>query len=300
MTVPGFDDFRPRFTDPPPVRRDRLLTELMSMRLPGVHLACSAVGLVFVAGVAGCGSPTTSASPPSSVSTTASSSPAPVGPTSGVSNGQTYPVAPSSSTGATPDGHGTWTLKLLTISGGDGKVADAFNTAVQASAQQLLDAAKRDAAPATTWDFQTAPHIFFSSASVSEQFDGVYFAQGAAHPIDTASTVVIDSRMATPITLKDLFVSEQAGLDRLSQQTKQLLPAVLGIGPAPIADQPGSAAVEANFANWVPTPQGIQISFNDGQFSQSAPPHGVPPLTIPWSAVDDLLAPGMTALRQPS
>ena len=207
-------------------------------------------------------------------------------------------MSPSSSTGATPDGHGTWTLKVDTISGGDPKVADTFNKAVQASAQQQLDGAKRNADPSAIWDFETPPQIFFSSASISELLEGVYYAQKAAHSIDTVSTVVIDSRSATPITLKDLFTNEQAGLDRLSQQTKQLFPAVVG-RPAPMADDPGNAPVEANFANWIPTPQGMQISFNDEQFTRDAPPHGLPPLTIPWSALDDLLAPGMTALRQP-
>lgn len=223
---------------------------------------------------------------------------APVGPTTGVSNGQTYTVAPSSSSGATADGVGRWTLKLQTISGGDAKVAEAFNAAVAASAQQQLDGVKRDARPVSTWNFETNPQILFSSASVSERLDGVYFAQGAAHPVDTTSTVVIDSRTATPITLKDLFVDQQAGLERLSQQTKQLLPAALG-RPGPMADEPGNAPTEANFANWVPTPQGIELSFNDGQFSAGAPPHGMPTLTIPWSAVQDLLAPGMAALGQP-
>ncbi len=216
-----------------------------------------------------------------------------------MSNGQTYTVSPSSSTGATDDGVGEWTLKLSTISGGDAKVAEAFNTGVQVSAQQQLDAAKRRAATAAaSWNFETVPHIFFSSTSVSERLQGVYYVQGDAHPFNTASTVVIDSRSATPITLKNLFSDEQAGLDRLSQQTKQLLAGVLG-RPGPMADEPGNAPVEANFANWVPTPQGIELDFNDEQFSSPyAPGHGIPTLTIPWAAVDDLLAPGMTALRQ--
>ena len=57
---------------------------------------------------------------------------------------------------------------------------------------------------------------------------------------------------------------------------------------------PGNAPVEANFANWIPTPSGLEIHFADYQFA-----HGLPVLTVPWSALDDLLAPGMAALRQP-
>jgi len=209
-------------------------------------------------------------------------------------------VSPSSSTGATPDGHGTWTLKVDTISGGDPKVADAFNKAVQASVREQGEQfngaqSNPDPDPTRPWNFETTPQIYFSGASVSELLEGVYYAQNAAHPNDTVSTVVIDSRSATPITLKDLFTNEQAGLDRLSQQTKQLFPVVTtGTGPTPMADAPGNAPVEANFANWIPTPQGLEIHFADYQLA-----HGLPVLSIPWSALDDLLAPGMTALRQP-
>jgi hypothetical protein len=123
----------------------------------------------------------------------------------------------------------------------------------------------------------------------------VAYTQTAAHPSSWVSTVVIDSRSASPITLKDLFADEQKGLDRLSQQTRQLAPGVLGSGPTPMADAPGNAPTEANFAHWLPTTQGIEIHFNDYQLG----PHGLVVVTVPWSAVDDLLAPGMTALRQP-
>lgn len=223
---------------------------------------------------------------------------------SGTSNSQPYTVVPSASTGVTPDGRGTWTLNVKTVSGGDSAVAGTFNSAVQAAAQSQLENTRKQAAPDATWNLETTPDVFFSSASVSELISGVYYAQQtharqAAHPIDTYTTVVIDSRSASPITFTDLFTDEQKGLERLSRQTRQLLPGVLGSGSAPMADEPGNAALAENFANWIPTPEGLRIHFDDGQFAQGAPPHGIPTLTIPWSALDDLLAPGMAALRQP-
>ena len=188
-----------------------------------------------------------------------------------------------------------WTLKTKTISGGDPKVADAFNNAVHASAQHQLDGITRDADPDPTrpWTFETNPRIFFGAASVSELIDGLFMAEHAAHPTSVVSTVVIDSRSASPITLKDLFADEQKGLDRLSQQTKMLLPAVMGSTTTPMADEPGTAPTEDNFANWIPTPEGMQINFKDYQFG-----HGTPVLTVPWPALDDVLAPGMETLRQ--
>ena len=227
-------------------------------------------------------------------STTMPSTSAPAAAETGVSNGQTYAVTRATTGDATPDGNGRWTLVVDTISGGDAKVADTFNRAVHASAQSQLDPVKRDADPDGTWSFDTNPKVYFGSASVSEVITGRYNHVPSAHPVNYVSTVVIDSRSATPITVKDLFSDEQAGLNRLSQQTKLLLPAVMGMGETPMPDEPGNEPVEANFANWIPTPTGLEIHFADYQFA-----HGLLVLTVPWSALDDVLAPGMAALRQP-
>jgi hypothetical protein len=273
-----------------------------------LNVAVATIGTVVFAASA-CGSSpskpasssTTTASTASgattSLSATASNSPSATTPVSGVSNSQTYAVTPSSTTGQSPDGQHTWTLNVDTIGGGDTKVADAFNTAVKSAAQQQLDTAKPGPSdnPGLTWNFETTPTISFTAGAVSELLEGVAYTQNAAHPSSWVSTVVIDSRSASPITLKDLFADEQKGLDRLSQQTRQLAPGVLGSGPTPMADAPGNAPTEANFAHWLPTTQGIEIHFNDYQLG----PHGLVVVTVPWSAVDDLLAPGMTALRQP-
>jgi hypothetical protein len=224
----------------------------------------------------------------------AAAEPAPTPPPpSGFSNGLGYTVEQSSTDGGTPDGRGTWSLIVNQISGGSPAVASAFNSAVATSAQGQLDSARQDADPELRWTFDTDPQIRFGAASISEVLSGLYVQTPSAHPSSFVSTVVIDSRTATPITLDDLFVDEQAGLDRLSEQTKILLPDVMGTGPGPMADEPGNEPLEANFANWIPTPQGLEIHFADYQFV-----HGSPVLTIPWTSLDDVLDPDMRALRQ--
>ena len=215
-------------------------------------------------------------------------------PPSGFSNGQTYTVTQTGSGGATPDGTGRWTLTVNTIAGGDPAVANAFNQASNNSAQGQLDEARDGATTDGTWTFDTNPQIFFGGSSVSQLISGLFNAVPSAHPVNYVSTVVIDSRDAAPITLGRLFVDEQAGLNRLSEQTKLLLPAQTGVGPTPMEDEPGNAPVEANFANWIPTPAGMEIHFNDYQFF-----HGTPVITVPWQALDGLLRPEMYALRLP-
>lgn len=224
---------------------------------------------------------------------TDAASPTTAAPTNGVSNKQQYSVTRSTAGDATTDGRGRWTLVVDTITGGDPHVAGAFNSAVHASAAGQLEPVKSGADPDGKWTFETQPQIFFGGASVSELISGLFVAVPSAHPTSYVSTVVIDSRSAKPITLGDLFIDKQAGLDRLSEQTKALLPAVSGVGPTPMADEPGNAPTEANFANWIPTPEGLAIHFADYQFF-----HGTPTITVPWAALDGLLAPGMDALRQ--
>jgi len=210
----------------------------------------------------------------------------------GVSGGKTYMVDQSSSSGAAAGG--SWNLVMDTVSGGDPKVAEAFNHAVHAAAQRLLDDATRGAKPQSQWTFETSPQIFFTAASISALISGTYNDETAAHPVGSVINVVIDSRSATPITLRELFTDDQAGLNRISEQSKILLPPAMGATATPMPNIPGNKPLLENFDNWIPTPAGLEIHFADYEFI-----HGTPVITVPWAAIDDLLAPGMEALRQP-
>jgi hypothetical protein len=148
-----------------------------------------------------------------------------------------------------------------------------------------------EAAPEMEWLFEANPTITFRAVAIAEVIVGVYSAKQAAHPNNYVSTVVIDSRTTKPITLADLFGDEQAGLDRLSQQTKLIFPQVWGGGPTPMLDEPGNRPIAENFANWIPTAAGMELHFVDYQFG-----HGTPVITVPWSALTDVLAPDMIAL----
>ena len=249
----------------------------------------TAVAAVLAAALVACGgSPDGSRLATSAPSSSASTSVV----ATGVSNGQTYTVDRSSSTGATGDG--TWKLIINTLSGGDPKVAEAFNDAMHAAAQQLLDDAKRTAKPQGQWTFETSPQVFFTAASISALIGGSYNDEMAEHPAGSVINVVIDSRTGTPITLKELFTDDQAGLNRISEQTKMLLPPAMGATATPMPNIPDNKPLLENFDSWIPTPAGLEIHFADYQFV-----HGTPVITVPWAAIDDLLAPGMDALRQP-
>jgi hypothetical protein len=259
-------------------------------------VAATVVTLIGVAAGA-CGAtkpdaPAPQRSSTTSTSTASTSTPTPNASQSGVSNGKNYDVAMTPIDGATSDAVGHWHAQAGQLSGGDPAVVEAFNKASVASARQQIDQARSEAA-GQSWNFDVKSAVTFRPTAITELLTGVYYADGAAHPINYVSTVVIDSHTAQPITLKDLFVNEQSGLNRLSEQTKAIWPKVYGAGDGPMPDEPGNRPLEQNFANWIPTPAGVEIHFNDGQLG-----HGLPVITVPWSALSDVLAPNMIELSR--
>ena len=211
------------------------------------------------------------------------SGPAAADPLTDTSNGAVYTIGTTQVQGSTPGG-GKWDVQIFQLSGGNPAVTDAFNQASRASADYLIDqSGRREHNDGPPWQQDGHSELTFRPAAIAQQLTGVFFAQGAAHPLNFVSTVVIDSRTAKPITLSDLFVDEQAGLDKLSQWTKAHLDVASG--------RSGADPVAANFVNWIPTPNGLQITFNDYQFV-----HGTPAVVVPWSEIRGLLAPDMVAL----
>jgi Protein of unknown function (DUF3298) len=101
---------------------------------------------------------------------------------------------------------------------------------------------------------------------------------------------VIDSRTAQPITLSDLFTNQQDGLNRLSEQIK-----MLALGPGKVMpDEPANAPTPENFANWIPDADGMTMYFAPYQFGA----RNSYPITVPWPALTNVLAPSMVALTQ--
>jgi len=201
----------------------------------------------------------------------------------GSSGGATYTVSTT-----TIDLGAGWHVNVGQLSGGNNSVATAFNNASIASARTMGTMLDSDGDLRDHATFDATPTVSFRPTTVSQVLRGVYYHQGAAHPLNAVTTIVIDTRNATPITLDDLFTDTQAGLNRLSEQTKQIWPTVYG---RPMGDEPGNAPVEKNFHNWIPTAAGLEIYFDDYQFG-----HGQPVITVPWSQLTGLLAPAMQVL----
>jgi len=257
----------------------------------------TAVAGVLAAVLAGCSeapAPPSSSSTAATVTVTSTAVPvttptlAPLGPNS--SNGQNYAVTTTTIEGDSDDGRGSWRAEFNQLAGGAPAVVEAFNGASHAAVMDQVDAAKEGASEGTEpWSFESNGQVTFRSIAVAQViFGSMYF---GAHPSHQIGTIVIDSRSAHPIMLVDLFTDPQAGLNRLSEQTMAIL-AEGGLEVA--ADEPGAAPKSGNFANWIPTADGLEFHFNEYQFGPRLPAV----VTVPWTELTDLLAPAMADIAK--
>ncbi|MGE2692807.1 DUF3298 domain-containing protein [Mycolicibacterium pulveris] len=210
------------------------------------------------------------------------------------SNGVVYSVVPDVRAGVSPQGPGEWTVNYEKIAGGDPAITDAINRILddEADGQVWLFAAS--ASKSSPWTFHTQGRLHFRPMTISALFEGQYNAVELPNmPVDTVATRVFDSRSGIQIVWENLFVDEQAGLNRLGELTKKILPATYATPPLGGWGEyyAGWAPVERNFRFWIPTDAGIQMYFPEGQFGRE-----VRSITIPWSAVADLIAPAFAPI----
>lgn len=210
------------------------------------------------------------------------------------SNGVTYAVIPDVRAGVSPQGPGEWTVNYEKVAGGDPGVAAAINRILddEANGQVWLFAAS--ASKSSPWTFRSQGRLLFRPMTISALFTGQYTATELPNmPVDTVATRVFDSRSGIQIVWDNLFVDRQAGLARLSESSKKILPATYptpplggwaeyGIGMAPLG---------RNFKFWIPTADGVELHFPEGQFGREART-----ITVPWPAVIDLIAPEFLAI----
>lgn len=205
------------------------------------------------------------------------------------SNGVAYAVVPGVQEGQSWQGPGDWVVNYERLAGGDPAVTDAINRILddEAGGQVWLFAAS--ASKSSPWTFRTQGRLLFRPMTISALFLGQYNAVELPNmPVDTVATRVFDSRSGIQIVWDNLFVDRQAGLNRLSELTKQVLPArypnapVGGWGEYTHAMAP----IGINYKFWIPTDEGIELHFPEGQFGRE-----LRVITLPWDAVRDVIAP---------
>ncbi|MGV9709631.1 hypothetical protein ACWDTI_03085 [Gordonia sp. NPDC003424] len=242
-------------------------------------LACLALTLAL----AGCSESGTAQPTPTTVtstvtaSATATSPASPAPPTPAAAQGIRPFMVPVSGTRGTT----TFDVNLPQISGGPDAVRARFNSGIRATLDDLL----RPAADTTITDGELAHGERSRVTTISPNVvAGVtiynWYGKGAAHPNNSVATITTNAKTAQPILLSDVFTDPAAAAQRLADAVNRIEPEAAPIAPA----------IE-NFANWVPLPAGFHIYVPVvhalGDYL---------PVTVPWSELSDLLAPGMQAV----
>lgn len=183
----------------------------------------------------------------------------------------------------------TWDVTIPQLSGGTPAVTDEFNQSMRAALQDQIEAQYDPHFGFTLSDGYTKGPFRIGQRVISaEQITGWIANPPGAHGDSLISTVTIDTDNAKPITLQDAFGDLDAGLQRLSSEAARILPTT-SAGPDYVRE--GMAPTLTNYANWTASPEGMRIHFGDYQVGAYAA--GLITITVPWSALSDVLAPGM-------
>jgi hypothetical protein len=197
---------------------------------------------------------------------------------------QPYTETEEQVTGST--GRVRYDVTIPQIEGGDPAVTAEFNESMHAALQDQIDGSGTDSFTLSSEDHSVAhigEHVISGLLVTSWNAD-----PPGAHPTPIVATVVVNADTAAPITLRDLFPDLPAGLQKLSDESARLLPETIA---GPDFERSGIEPTEANFANWLATPDGMEIHFNDYQVG----PHaiGLVTITVPWDALADVIDPDL-------
>ncbi|WP_280442874.1 hypothetical protein [Nocardia brasiliensis] len=180
----------------------------------------------------------------------------------------------------------------LELSGGDARVTEVFNRGVRTYVKEHVDLVnggddQHERAVSTTGE------LFSTESTVSEVVSGLIVFKNAAHPTKILGTITTDSRTARPILIGDLFTDPATGLAELArattEATRAVYPELADSKTITDALQP----TERNYANWVPTPTGVQIHIDTGVYV-----YGYPCVQVPWSRLRPVLGPVLRAVAE--
>ncbi|WP_233533014.1 protein kinase [Antrihabitans sp. YC2-6] len=183
----------------------------------------------------------------------------------------------------------TYDVTIPHIEGGNPAVAAEFNESMRSALQDQIDGYGDEAFTLVGGDSAVThigDHVVSGLLLTSWNAD-----PPGAHPSPLLATIVVNGDSGEPITLDDLFTDTDAGLAVLSEQAAQLLPETAA---GPDFFELGIEPTMDNFANWLATPAGMELHFTDGQVGPHAV--GLVVVTVPWSDLADVLAPGMAAI----
>lgn len=168
------------------------------------------------------------------------------------------------------------------VAGGSDAARTEFNDAMRALAQQWIDRVETT----TTIDPGNGQVTYTGTRVISGLLVVTVYNEGAAHPNSFQESHVTNADTGRALTLSDLFVDLQAGLNVLADQAAIEVPKTRA---GDTYSKSGIEADEFNYRLWLATPGGMEIHL--GEIASHAA--GDIAITVPWSALDSVLKPGI-------
>ncbi|MBY4211366.1 DUF3298 domain-containing protein [Rhodococcus fascians] len=198
---------------------------------------------------------------------------------------ETYVLGSMRVTGSTE--RATYDVEIPQLSGGDRAVTAEFNESMRAALQDQIDGDYGYDFALSDGYSTGATHVGARVISAEQITDWIAVPPGA-HGNSLIATVTINADTAQPISLGEAFTDLDAGLARLSDRAAAILPSTRA---GESFERSGIEPTVANFGNWTASPEGMNIHFGDYQVGSYG--IGLITITVPWTDLSDVLAPGM-------
>ncbi len=168
-------------------------------------------------------------------------------------------------------------------------MAAEFDESMRAALQDQIDGWPGDRFTLESTDRSAVVHI--GSRVVSGHSGDVVERRPARGPPTPLVATVVIADDAQPVTLDRLFPDLRAGLDRLSEESAELLPATAA-GPDFLRE--GIEPKRENFANWWLRRPGWKSTSRTTRSVRTA--IGLIVVTVPWDRLSDVVAPDLVAV----
>jgi hypothetical protein len=126
-------------------------------------------------------------------------------------------------------------------------------------------------------------------STVQVRLDFSFFSSGAAHPLDTVSTVVLRRADARPVLLSEVLTEPSSALAAALRHAST-------VARTDGRDDPAGALTTklSDWADWQSGPDGMSFFFDDYQAGSHAA--GMREVTVPWPVLRTWVRPDMYAL----
>lgn len=203
-------------------------------------------------------------------------------------------VTMTTRTRAGREGRNRWTVAYPTLHGLAPAAAARANAVLATGVDEARDLDEDGTASTTD---VTAELWRVDERYVTVRVSAAFLPDGGAHGYTALRSFVLDRATGRRVTVRELFPHVQPALVAMSRYARQRLPHVLETFAGEELER-GTAPTLESFANIVPLPEGLEVTFEEYQVAAFAAGH--PVLTVPWPALPAPALPPPAGEREPA